>query len=272
VTTIPGTHLATDGGMPRLPFRLARAETLKLRKRRGLMTVMLLLTIGVVCIMFVAFELFHASNSTKYGPAGGLDHFHNAVFVLSQLGSIAAALLGATAGAGDLGAGVFRELVATGRSRLALYGARIPGALALLWPLIGIAFTAICLFTVGLADGLETPGIRLFVESGLWLELATTLAFFLGLGLGSLIGSRATTIAVLFGWIIVVEPILAHVSALGRARDALVNVSLDRIAPHEIVGRELRLPISLWVAVVVVLIWGTVSLAMGAWRTATRDA
>ena len=236
------------------------------------MTVVLLLTIGVVCIIFVAFELFHASNSTKYGPAGGLDHFRHAVFVLSQLGSIAAALLGATAGAGDLGAGVFRELVATGRSRLALYGARIPGGLALLWPLIGIAFAAASIFTVGLADGLATPGVRLFVESGLWLELATTLAFFLGLGVSSLIGSRAATIAVIFGWIIVVEPILAHVSALGRARDALLNASLDRIAPHEIVDRELRLPMSLWIAVAVIVIWGTASLVAGAWRTAARDA
>jgi len=266
------TTTVADVGVPLLPFRLARAEALKLRRRRGLMTVVLILTVGVVCVMFIAFELFHVSNSIRYGPAGGLDHFHNAVFVLSQLGSVAAALLGATAGAGDLGAGVFRELVATGRSRLALFGARIPGALALLWPLVAVAFTIICVLTVTLAEGLATPGIRLFVESGLWLELATTLAFFLGLGLGSLIGSRATTIAVLFGWIIVVEPILTHVSPLGRARDVLLNASLDRIAPHVLVDRDLRLAMSLWVAAVVVVIWGTAALAVGAWRTATRDA
>jgi len=272
VTTLPSSQPASNVGVPRLPFRLARAETLKLRKRRGLMTVVLLLTIGAVCVMYIAFELFHVSNSEKYGPAGGLDHFRHAVFVLSQLGSVAAALLGATAGAGDLGAGVFRELVVTGRSRLALYGARIPGALALLWPAIAFAFTIVSVLTVGLADGLATPGTRLFVESGLWLELATTLAFVLGLGLGSLIGSRATTIAILFGWIIVVEPVLAHVSPLGRARDALLNAGLDRIAPHGIVDRELRLPMSLWIAVAVVLIWGTAALAAGAWRTVTRDA
>ncbi len=272
MTTLPGSALASDAGVPRLPFRLARAETLKLRKRRGLMTVVGLLTIGVICVAFVAFELFHVSNSVKYGPAGGLDHFQHAVFILSQLGSVAAALLGATAGAGDLGAGVFRELVVTGRSRLALYGARIPGALAVLWPLIAVAFTIISIFTVGLADGLPTPSIRLFVESGLWLELTTSLAFVLGLGLASLIGSRATTIAVLFGWIIVVEPILAHVKPLGRARDALLNAGLDRIAPHGIVDRDLRLPMSLGIAVVVVATWGVAALAAGAWRTATRDA
>jgi hypothetical protein len=42
---------------------------------------------------------------------------------------------------------MFRHLVITGRSRLALYLARIPAGLAILLPLVAVAFTALCLVT-----------------------------------------------------------------------------------------------------------------------------
>ena len=45
---------------------------------------------------------------------------------MAQFGFIVAAVLGAAAGTTDLTEGVFRNLVITGRSRLALYLARIP--------------------------------------------------------------------------------------------------------------------------------------------------
>ena len=60
----------------------------------------------------------------KYDPAGGIDNFTGSIELLTQIGVVAAILIGATAGAGDRGAGVFRELVVTGRSRLALFAAR----------------------------------------------------------------------------------------------------------------------------------------------------
>jgi len=43
--------------------------------------------------------------------------------------------------------GVFRHLVITGRSRLALYLARIPAGLSILLPLVAIAFAMVCLVT-----------------------------------------------------------------------------------------------------------------------------
>lgn len=264
-------RLPAAGRVPRLPFRLARAELLKLRKRRGLMVTAGLLTIGATIIMFVAFELFHVSNSAKYGPAGGFDHFRRSVFVLSQLGSIAAALIGASMGADDLGSGVFRELVATGRSRAALYFARIPGGLALLWPLVALAFTISSIFTVALAGGLETPGVQLFVESGLWLELTVGLAFLLGLGVGSLLGSRAP-VAILFAWILILEPILIHVTALGVGREPMLLAATGRLAPTGIMRGEMRVPMSLGVAIGVIVAWAVTSLAVGLRRTQTRDA
>ncbi len=45
-------------------------------------------------------------------------------------GPLAAIMIGTDGGAGDLAAGVFRDLVVTGRSRLALFASRVPAALA----------------------------------------------------------------------------------------------------------------------------------------------
>jgi len=257
---------------PRLPFRLSRAELLKLRRRRGLMITAALLTIGSMIVMFVALELFHVSNSVKHGPAGGFENFRRSVFVLSQLGSIAAAMIGASAGADDLGAGVFRDLVATGRSRAALFLARIPGGLAVIWPLVAIGFVVSCIFTVTLAGGLPTPSTQLFVECALWIGLTVGLAFLLGLGLGSLIGSRAPTIAILFAWILILEPILTHITALGVGRDAMLSAAVGHLAPSSIVHGEMRVPMTLGVSIVVIGAWAVVSLGAGLWRTQTRDA
>ena len=44
----------------------------------------------------------------------------------------------------DLTEGMFRHLVVTGRSRLALYLARIPAGLAIVVPLVAIGFTIVC--------------------------------------------------------------------------------------------------------------------------------
>ena len=52
-----------------------------------------------------------------------------------------------TAGTSDLTDGVFRHLVITGRSRLALYLARIPVGLSILLPLVAVGFAMVCLVT-----------------------------------------------------------------------------------------------------------------------------
>ena len=64
--------------------------------------------------------------------------------VLYVFGFIVAATLGVTAGSADLTDGMFRHLVVTGRSRLALYLARIPAGLAIIVPLVAIGFGVVC--------------------------------------------------------------------------------------------------------------------------------
>ncbi len=255
---------------------LIRAERIKLTRRTGLMIASALLTIGAVVLTYIILLALHASDATRHPPAGGFNHFHNLSEVLIRIGAIAAILIGATAGAGDLGAGMFRNLVVTGRSRLALFLARIPGGLIVLWPLIAIAYLIICVGAVVFAGGLDTPGVGLMITAGLWVELGATLMFLLGLGLGSLVGSRSTTISILVAVDLIVTPILVNLSGFTWLRQLFPTVALQRLEPLALLqrgdfGRSVR-TIAPGAAVAVVVVWGIVAIGVGAWRTMTRDA
>jgi hypothetical protein len=104
--------------IPRRP-RLVGAELLKLRKRRGLVASGLGLTVLPMVVAYAILVSLHAANPAKHGPAGGLQNFSDSIDLLMTLGVIVAILIGSTLGAADLSSGVFRELVVTGRSRLA---------------------------------------------------------------------------------------------------------------------------------------------------------
>jgi hypothetical protein len=118
---------------------------MELRKRRGLMIALILVTVGIPTVFMVIRLLLHAFAPKTYGPAGGYGIYTALVSgVLYVFGFIVAATLGATAGSADLGEGMFRHLVVTGRSRLALYLARIPAGLAIIVPLVAVGFTVVC--------------------------------------------------------------------------------------------------------------------------------
>jgi hypothetical protein len=117
----------------------------ELRKRRGLMITVLVVTIGIPTLYFAIRLLQHSIAPHTYGPAGGYSQYVGVVVgVLFVFGFIVAATLGATAGSSDLTEGMFRHHVITGRSRIALYLARIPAGLAIILPAVAIGFTVVC--------------------------------------------------------------------------------------------------------------------------------
>ncbi|HWD50774.1 MAG TPA: hypothetical protein VG412_00130 [Acidimicrobiales bacterium] len=118
---------------------------MELRKRKGLMIALIVVNIGVPSVFLLVRLLGHALDPNSYGPAGGYDIFTNLVAgVMYVFGFIVAATLGCTAGAVDLTEGMFRHLVVTGRSRLALYLARIPAGLAIIVPMVAVGFAIVC--------------------------------------------------------------------------------------------------------------------------------
>ena len=122
-------------------------KILELRKRRGLMVAVLLLTVGLPVIVLGIRLLAHFISPHSYGPAGSPTVFAGLMAPMAEFGFIIAATLGTAAGTTDLADGMFRHLVVTGRSRLALYLARLPAGLAIVVPLVGVAFAALCLVT-----------------------------------------------------------------------------------------------------------------------------
>src|SRR5487761_234273 len=139
-------------------------RVMELRRRRGLMIALAVVTIGIPSIFLIVRLLAHAFAPKTYGPAGGYDIFTALVSgVLFIFGFIVAAALGCTAGSIDLQEGVFRHLVVTGRSRVAIYFARIPAGLAIIVSLIAIGYGIVCLVcsfaapTVLNYDGVNVP-------------------------------------------------------------------------------------------------------------------
>ena len=122
------------------------------------------MTVGIPTVFLVVRLVLHAIAPKSYGPAGGYDIYTGLTAgVLYTFGFIVAATLGCTAGSVDLSEGVFRHLVVTGRSRLALYLARIPAGLGIIVPLVAIGFTIVCAVCVFAApstlnyDGVKVP-------------------------------------------------------------------------------------------------------------------
>jgi hypothetical protein len=256
------------------PFGLARADLLKLRKRRGLFWTTTLLIVVPQVLAYGILAILHAANPDHHGPAGGIENLGHGMSVLVLVGSIGAMIAGASAGADDLNSGVFRELVVTGRSRLALFGARIPGGLAFVLA-FGLVSYAIAAVVSATANGdLPAPSLTLKVESGLWVFAELAFYFLLGLGVASLTGSRAYTIGILLAWRTVGSHILVSISALGAFREAIPDVSFNRLAPSAVEENVRDVPhigMSLGMAIVVLLLWVGIACALGAWRTTTRD-
>jgi hypothetical protein len=139
--------------MPTWP--LIATKHLELRKRRGLMITVAVMTIGPAVLILGLRLAFHLFDPAHYGPAGDPDTFNSITNLTAEFGFIIAAVIGAAAATTDLNDGVFRYLVITGRSRLALYLARIPAGLAILIPALAVAFSMVCLVTA--YEGVPQP-------------------------------------------------------------------------------------------------------------------
>ncbi len=161
----PLTPISDDHrGSPIPPWRMISTRFMELRKRRGLMIALVFVNIGVPSIFLAVRLIAHAVDPKSYGPAGGYGIYTASVAgVIYVFGFIVAATVGCTAGSVDLTEGMFRHLVVSGRSRLALYLARIPAGLAIVVPMVATGFLIVCAVCVLAAptklsyDGVTVP-------------------------------------------------------------------------------------------------------------------
>jgi ABC-type transport system involved in multi-copper enzyme maturation permease subunit len=251
--------------------QMVGAELLKLRKKRSLLAWSLLLAAGSVALVFVWKAIQHASDPGR-PPAGGLEGFRHGIEIVGLfIGPLAAVLIGAEAGAGDSASGVFRDLVVTGRSRVALFAARIPGALLLCLPVIAVAYVLLVIGTFLLAGGSPTPSAATILDGFGWALLVNGAVCVVAVGLASLTTSRPATITTLIGFELVASPLLLQTSSLGSIRKVLLDSSVLHLAPTLSSGAPV-IPESLFVALLVIGLWLVIAGGLGAWRTATMDA
>jgi len=269
------------------PVPLIGAKLLELRKRRTLMIVTVAFTVGLPVIFYAIRLLYHLGDPARYAPAGAPDAFATAGTLMGEFGFIAAAALGVTAGTADLTEGMFRHLVITGRSRLALYLARIPAGLSILLSLAAAGFAVTCLVTafLGTPDTASAVTVTVgdMVRSGLWLELYLLTGFVVGLGLGSLMGQRTVPVVLLVVLEIIITPVLADhpLPFFLNGERLVVGVAMDQLKPAALAGGTtvgpsgglVHLPpMPTWAMISVIAGWIVGWSVIGAWRMATRDA
>jgi hypothetical protein len=143
----PGRRAAPAIGAWLPTWNLITTKNLEIRKRRGLIITVAVLIVVPTVLIYGLRLLFHAVDPHSYGLAGDPAIFSQLTNLMAEFGFIAAVALGAAAGTTDLSDGMFRHLVITGRSRLALYLARIPAGLAVTVPIVALAFAMNCLVT-----------------------------------------------------------------------------------------------------------------------------
>ena len=248
-------------------LRLIRADALKLRRRPGMLALCVFLTLGAMAIIFAVTGIQHASNPAHHKPAGGLDNYQGAMFFLTMMMLVVGAVIGSTAGAQDLESGVFRDLAATGRSRVALFGARIPGAFAIVFPIALLASAGATVASFALADGLAGPDAAAIFAATAGVLAAGALSAAVSVGLAALTGSKAAVITTVLAFVLAIAPILDGLKFLGNARQAIPTDALARIG-H---AQDQNLHIALFTAIVVVLAWGSAAFAAGVWKTRTRE-
>jgi ABC-type transport system involved in multi-copper enzyme maturation permease subunit len=256
-----------------IAVRMIGADFLKVGKRRGTMIWALVLALAPLLIYFIVAAAQHSSNP-QHSPAGGIGGYRDAIGVLAAVfGPLAAILIGTDCGAGDVTAGVFRDLVVTGRSRLALFGSRVPAALALTWLVVGIGYVLAIAGTFAFASGTPTPGASLLVNGLGYSLLSAGVVCVVAVGFASLTASRPAALTVLIGWQLVASPILANIDALGGSRKLVLSQAISHFSPLSLNdGRDSTVVMSGGVAVIVMAGWFAVFLALGAWRTSKMDA
>ncbi len=253
-------------------MRLTRAALLTLRRRRALIVWAAILALGVPLVIETILAIMHLHDPATNRPAGGARTFARMTDTIDLALVVMASIVGATAGAGDLAAGTYRDLVATGAPRRSIFLSRIPAALALTLAFGAAGAGVIVIACYSLAGGAPTPTAAQAAGTVIHVLAAVGVTTVVALGLSELIGSRGIAIGVMLGWLLAGEQLLQNVSALGRSREALLGPALDRLRPI-IEADDLHvIPMSLLVACATILAWALAGAGAGLWKAERRDA
>jgi hypothetical protein len=228
-----------------------------------------LLTIVPVVLVNIILLALHAANSTKHGPAGGAHNLEHVMFLLSGLGSVAAIIIGALAGSQDASAGVFRDLVVTGRPRSSLFDVRFPGALAVYLPMLAAGFGLAVVASYAFAGDNPSASAGTIGHWALYIGLDGIVEVALATGFAAFVGSWIV-VGVLIAWNAIVTQILISIGSLGGFRKAIDVAAIQHFAPQGSIDDKLTF--SSGAALLVIAVWMLVALGAGRLRTQRVDA
>src|SRR6202012_3632468 len=162
----------------------------------------------------------------------------------------------------------FRDLVSSGRSRLALFAVRLPAAAIVTVCLSAVSYALVLLRSFALAGGTATPDLSLILQGAGWIAMANIAVAALAVGVGSLTGSRALTLTAVIGWQAIVTNLLVNITSLGSARNILLTPALTQIMPLKGGGGgDTPVLMATGIAVAVIGAWLIIPQLLGGWRT-----
>jgi hypothetical protein len=240
---------------------LIRMELLKLRRRRGLMAIALLIAVGSVGVVFTVTAIRHGANPQHVGPAGGIKNFENATDFLGMIAVVIAALIGATAGAGDAELGVLRDSLATGRSRVTMFGSRAVAAVIATVAIMTAALTVVTACSIALAGSAHVPSLSEIVQRDAAVLGFAASGAIVCTGIATFARSRGPVMVSVIAFGVLISQFLLNVSFLGDIRDLLPLASFQRMAGDAISGLSCSLP----VAIAVAAGWAAAGALAGGW-------
>jgi hypothetical protein len=248
---------------------LVSAEILKLVRRRGTMAWCAILTIGSVVVAYAILVSLHAANPAHHGAAGGRQNLRDLIFLLGGLANVAAILIGSAAGTQDVSSGVFRELVVTGRPRSTLFNVRLPGALAVLYPLVATGFGLAVLGAFAFAGDKPHPTGSELWHYAAYLVSITSVDVAIAIGLSAFASSRVV-VGVLIAWNAIVSHVLISITSLGGARKFIDVAAAQHFLPKG--ANDTAIPMSGAAAILILLAWAGLFQRAGRWWVVRRDA
>jgi hypothetical protein len=240
---------------------LIRMEVLKLRRRRGLMEIALLIAVGSVSVIFTVTAIRHGADPLHVGPAGGIKHFEDAIDFLGTLAVVVAAMIGVTAGAGDAELGVLRDSLATGRSRLTLFGSRAVAAVIATVAIMAAALVVVTACSIALAGSAQVPSLSEIVQRDAAVLGFAASSAIVCTGIATFARSRGPVMASIIAFGVLISQLLLRVSFLGDVRDLLPLAAFERMAGDAISGLSVSLP----VAIAVAIGWAVAGVLAGGW-------
>jgi hypothetical protein len=240
---------------------LIRIDLMKLGRRRGLMAIALLIAVGSVSIMFAVNAARHGADPQHVAAAGGIKSFQDATDFLGMIAVVIAAMIGVTAGAGDAELGMLRDLLATGRSRVALFASRSIAATATTVAVMAAALAVVTICSLLLAGSAQVPSLSEIVQrDAAVLGFAASSALVCA-GIGTFARSRGPVMASVIAVGVLISQLLLRAGFLGDLRDLLPLAAFQRLVGNAISGLHIPLP----VAIAVVIAWAVAALAAGGW-------